>query len=413
MKIFISHNAIDKAIAKEIVKLLVNGIGIKKSNIFCSSADGTDVPFGEDFQDYIKNELNIGGILIALITKNYFKSTFSMYELGASWANSSKMIPIIFKPFKFGDLKDFLKHINSVLAYETKDLNKLKDELEFMISENVNTNTWEEARDEFIQKNDEIYNQEITNSTVPYLIPPKSKSKYKIVAFDLDGTILQGKNFDYSWKLVWEYLGYPDGVRKGFHKLHLQDSKSYTYADWCNDCCRYFKKKNLKREDIKTILKESKIKCAPTLKTLLTGLKECEIFTVVVSGGINTFYELAIPKDIQSLIDRVYINIFNYDSNGKLLDVKPHSTVESDFYGKLKHIKDLCSELNCSLNEVVFIGEGYNDKEIGESECFSIAYPGQKADGIYKSVADVIIEDKNICAVFPYILVNDSKKELK
>jgi hypothetical protein len=41
-------------------------------------------------------------------------------------------------------------------------------------------------------------------------LPPEP---FRLVAFDLDGTLLQGPEYIWSWKLVWHYLGYDDSVR--------------------------------------------------------------------------------------------------------------------------------------------------------------------------------------------------------
>lgn len=407
MKIFISHSSIDQEIAQALVQLIKEGIGVEKSAIFCSSANGVDVPIGANFQNYIKKELRRDGIVIALITKNYYGSIYSMYELGAAWANSKTTIPVLLPPMDYGNLKDFLSHIVAVKADDLKSLNKLRDELQQSFGvQNNDTNSWEESREVFINKIKEIKErpQELSPvSSQLRLIP--SLYKYKVVAFDLDGTLLQGDKFKYSWQLIWNYLDYPDELRKKLYNLHIGNPSSYSYRQWCEECAYYFKLKKFHRNDIKKILRKHKITPAPTLKTMLEALKKRGIITAIISGGIDTFYEYGLHEGIRRLIDKVYINSFVYDNEGYLKEVIPHVNGESDFSGKLKVLEKLCYEANCNIDEAVFVGEGYNDREIGMSKCLSIAYPGKFADALYKSVADIEISDRNICAILPEIFI--------
>jgi hypothetical protein len=54
-----------------------------------------------------------------------------------------------------------------------------------------------------------------------------------MVAFDLDGTVLRGERYKYSWKLVWQHLGYEDHVRQQLRRRYEKE-KSITYREWCD-----------------------------------------------------------------------------------------------------------------------------------------------------------------------------------
>lgn len=406
MNIFISHNSADKELAAELVKLIQFGMGIEKSNIFCSSVDGTQVPIGSDFQAYIKSKLKDSKlVLLALITKNYYHSTFSMYELGAAWANSTLIIPILVG-VEYSDLRYFLVDIIAVKANNPRDINRLKDTLSQNISTVTNTNSWEEQRDLFI-KNINNYKGSTSVTFPPSLVLKPSQNRYKLVAFDLDGTLLQGKDFKYSWKAVWQYLGYDDSLRHDLLDKHMKNPSGYTYEQWCKDCVYHFTQKGLKRNQIREIIKSNKIKQAPTLESTLKVLKQQGIVIAVISGGIDTFYEFGISKNVQKLIDRVYINRFTYDHDELLNGVAPEGGMESDFFGKVKILENMCAELNCNVDETVFVGEGLNDKEIGNSACLSIAYPCNRAHPEFLRVANRKIYEKSISAILPYILVGN------
>lgn len=407
MNIFISHNSADKKIAVEIVNLLHVGMNIDKQNIFCSSADGTDVPIGADFQKYIKDKLKDSGLVLPIITKNYYQSIFSMYELGAAWANSVTTIPILVG-MNFDDLRHFLSTIISVRAENQNDLNRLYDRLVQLFSLRPSAVTWEQQREIFIKSIREHKNTESTTRSFPPALNLKpTRSKYKLVAFDLDGTLLQGKDFKYSWKAIWNYLGYDDSIREKLYNKHMANPTEYSYEDWCKECGKYFKEKGLKREDIKTIIRANKIKQAPTLESTLKVLRQQNIYTAVISGGVDTFYEFGISTNVQRLIDRVYINKFIYDHEEKLINVTPQPGMESDFSGKIQILEKMCSELNCNVDQAVFVGEGYNDKEIGGSPCLAIAYPCHRAHPEFRAVANHKVYERSISAILPLILVEE------
>ena len=100
--IFISHAVKDKHLAEKLVELLKEGIGVPETAIFCSSLDGHSIPFGEDFNDYMKSEIQKPQLVILLMTPAYMESYFCLMELGAAWSRSHKALPIIVPPIDFG-----------------------------------------------------------------------------------------------------------------------------------------------------------------------------------------------------------------------------------------------------------------------------------------------------------------------
>ncbi|WP_461256141.1 toll/interleukin-1 receptor domain-containing protein, partial [Treponema sp. R80B11-R83G3] len=94
-EIFISHSSKNKSIADKLVDLIETGIGVSSDNIFCSSLEGMGIPSGKNFINFIKEQITEPKIVILLLTQSYYKSIFCLCELGASWALSHNIIPII------------------------------------------------------------------------------------------------------------------------------------------------------------------------------------------------------------------------------------------------------------------------------------------------------------------------------
>ena len=81
-KIFISHQTNDKTVANMLVDFLVN-VGVDNDVIFCSSIPGYDVR--EKIADEIFSALNESMIDIAILSSNYYDSTYCLNEAGIIW----------------------------------------------------------------------------------------------------------------------------------------------------------------------------------------------------------------------------------------------------------------------------------------------------------------------------------------
>ena len=74
-KIFISHSTDDKPIVEKFVTMLEQ-MGVKQNQLFCSSVAGYGIPQGAgDLYDFIRNEMDSDNLFfIMMLSKNYYKS---------------------------------------------------------------------------------------------------------------------------------------------------------------------------------------------------------------------------------------------------------------------------------------------------------------------------------------------------
>lgn len=100
--IFISHAVADKALADKFVAFLKEAIGVPAKSIFCSSIEGQNIPLGDDFNEYMKKQIQNPKLVILMMTPRYMESCFCLMELGATWAQALKALPIVVPPIKFG-----------------------------------------------------------------------------------------------------------------------------------------------------------------------------------------------------------------------------------------------------------------------------------------------------------------------
>ena len=149
-EIFISHATDDKPLAELFVALLREGIGVPGKAIFCSSVKGHGIPFGEDFNEYLKQQIQQPELVFLLMTPVYIERPFCLMELGAAWAKSLKSIPVIAPPVGF----DFVaKTLGLKQGWNITDESGLID-LRQMVREKIkieerDDHTWEKKRAEW------------------------------------------------------------------------------------------------------------------------------------------------------------------------------------------------------------------------------------------------------------------------
>jgi len=190
--IFISHSSKDKKIADKLVDLIETGIGVSSDNIFCSSLEGMGIPSGKNFINFIKEQITEPKIVILLLTQAYYKSIFCLCELGASWALSHNIIPIILKPIEYKDVKDVLTGIQVIRIHEKSDLNQMQDDIISILKIKDIAKPvarWEIKRDSFIDSITEEMGKMIKED----IITPE---KFKKLKNDYQGAVEELKKID-------------------------------------------------------------------------------------------------------------------------------------------------------------------------------------------------------------------------
>lgn len=154
--IFISHATADKALARLFVDFLKEAIGVPERSIFCSSIDGHDIPFGADFNQYIKEKIDKPALVIILMTPTYMERPFCLMELGATWVRSHHAFPIVVPPVGYGDVTRTLGLTQSWEITKPEGLQKLRTLVrESLTAESIeyrSEETWDEKRERWKQQ---------------------------------------------------------------------------------------------------------------------------------------------------------------------------------------------------------------------------------------------------------------------
>ena len=162
-KIFISHSTDDISIVEGFVTMLEQ-IGVKQGQLFCSSVAGYEIPQGAgDLYDFIRNEMSNDNLFaILMLSKNYYKSPVCLNEMGAAWVKQSEYQSILLPGFQYSKIKGAVdpRDITFRLDDEKKRnyaLNDLKDRIiKHLGISDISQNRWERIRNQFLERIDSI-----------------------------------------------------------------------------------------------------------------------------------------------------------------------------------------------------------------------------------------------------------------
>ncbi len=162
-KIFISHSTNDVAIVEKLVTMLEQ-IGVKQSQLFCSSIAGYGIPQGAgDLYDYIRNEMSNDNLfVIMMLSPNYYSSPVCLNEMGAAWVKQSAYQSILLPGFRYSEIKGAVNPRDMSFSLADREnrnlvLNEFKNRIIAHLGlSDIDHSLWERFRDKFTEEVDQI-----------------------------------------------------------------------------------------------------------------------------------------------------------------------------------------------------------------------------------------------------------------
>ena len=261
-KIFISHKKEDLPFVEKIVHLIEN-IGVKQKDIFCSSMPGYGVPNGKDIFEFLREQFMEYNLYVIFVhSVNFYRSPVGLNEMGAAWVLRNDHISFLLPNFDFKDMTGVINSREAAIKldadiYEVRDrLNQFRDTLTNVFGlTRIDGIVWEKTRDEFIEEVNFYLRQgetgkktrdiEELNEYAEELLLNASKTdnSHLLISVTLSGTTIQTTPKCYSSSMGdrefsrWE-AALDELVREGYMKRYGKDgcllkltNKGYTYLE--------------------------------------------------------------------------------------------------------------------------------------------------------------------------------------
>lgn len=186
-RVFISHAVKDKDVVDSFFDLLQTGVGVSPDETFCSSLEGMGIPPGANFVDHIKGQVQNPELIILMLSPHYLESMFCLCELGAGWALSHNMIPVVIPPTTFTDLKAVLAGIQGIRIDSETDLGSFRDRVaEILKLPATTTPRWDVKRKKFLTDLSGLLAKAEHPATVPYKQLEAAEKKYQESVVELE-----------------------------------------------------------------------------------------------------------------------------------------------------------------------------------------------------------------------------------
>ena len=261
-KIFISHKKEDLPFVENIVHLIEH-IGVKQKDIFCSSMPGYGVPNGKDIFEFLREQFMEYNLYVVFVhSVNFYRSPVGLNEMGAAWVLRNDHISFLLPNFDFKDMTGVINSREAAIKldadiYEVRDrLNQFRDTLTNVFGlTRIDGIVWEKTRDEFIEEVNFYLRQgetgkktrdiEELNEYAEELLLNASKTdnSHLLISVTLSGTTIQTTPKCYSSSMGdrefsrWE-AALDELVREGYMKRYGKDgcllkltNKGYTYLE--------------------------------------------------------------------------------------------------------------------------------------------------------------------------------------
>lgn len=211
-----------------------------------------------------------------------------------------------------------------------------------------------------------------------------SSHKYRLVAFDMDGTLVKEKN---SWGILHQYFGTQDEAKKNKEEYF---EGTISYAEFMRkDAALWLPFKPTMGQIEETL---SNYKLMPHSEKVIKELKKKGIETVIVTGGLDL---LARRVATRLGIENVLANGFVFDDNGYLTE---EEICNVNVMRKDLALERFVQHLNIPLSKCVAVGDSQYDIDFLKCAGLGIAFD---PDPLLSKSASVVIY--NLREILRYI----------
>jgi phosphoserine phosphatase len=215
---------------------------------------------------------------------------------------------------------------------------------------------------------------------------------YDLVAFDVDGTLVQAPN---GWT-VWEVLNERfTGTAESNRERYAQYlAGKLSYADWVALDVRGWRDAGAGREELVRAFEP--LRLVPGVREGLAELRRRGLRLFAISGTLDLMLQTLYPDHP---FEEVYANHIGFDDQGRISHWR---ATPFDMDGKAKALRAVALREGIPLARCAFVGDSGNDVWIAREAGRTVAFNPRSAE--LERIAHVSVRAADFRAVLPHLL---------
>ena len=215
---------------------------------------------------------------------------------------------------------------------------------------------------------------------------------FDLVAFDVDGTLVQGPDGLNVWELLnRRYLG-TSAVNRERYAQYLEGKLSY--AEWVSLDIEGWRDAGARREDLRREF--AALRLTHGTRETLAELQRRGLRLVVISGTLDLMLEKLLPDHP---FEELYTNHIGFDDQGRISHWK---ATPFDMDGKAEALRALALRAGVPMERCAFVGDSVNDVWIARAAGYSVAFNPRCPE--LESIADAVVRSDDFRDVLPHLL---------
>jgi HAD superfamily phosphoserine phosphatase-like hydrolase len=196
-------------------------------------------------------------------------------------------------------------------------------------------------------------------------VPPAPKTPFELVAFDVDGTLIDSPEGLVVWQLLNRRFGGSANFDAGLFHAFLR--KEITYAEWVDLDIRGWQTAGASRTEIAKVIL-SHLRLVPGARETVEELVRRGLRLAVISGTLDMTLDLLFPGHP---FEVVFTNRIWFDGSGRIAgwEATPY-----DMEGKALGLEKIAERMGISLARTVYVGDNINDVKVMSRAGLAVAF---------------------------------------
>jgi len=219
---------------------------------------------------------------------------------------------------------------------------------------------------------------------------------YDLVAFDIDGTLVQAPDD----RTVWEVLNkrFTGRSDQNEERFALFRQGKLSYAEWVALDINGWQAAGARRDDL--IAGFEPLRLIAGTRETLERLKRVGYHLVAISGTLDLMLNTLLPEPP---FDEVYANHIGFDDEGR---ISHWQATPFDMEGKARLLRAIALRQEIPLARCAYVGDSSNDVWVAREAGFAVAFNPKSRE--LEQVADVSMRSEDLRAILPHFLEEEA-----